>query len=200
MLNGKATARLSRWLRYHRFFLLGLLSRFAVANLALSTVAGAVAIAAFPIATLFLGLTRATRCAGICEMGLALELIVVLIRGTLFYLRKRLISGALMIIALVFHFAIRAWLTSSYVNILGLVTVSPEFRTYAESRRLRIPILPAGTIPSSLRARVSPCPLRFGSEVSQNRSNIGLQLFLTRFHPRCVVLLRDPHALVTEKN
>ncbi len=103
------------------FFLLRLLSRFAVTNVALRTIAGAVAIAAFPIASLFFGLTYPsypTCCAEAHKTGLALEVIVVLICGILFYLGKRLISGPLMIIALVFHFTLWAWVTSSYFNFL----------------------------------------------------------------------------------
>lgn len=36
--------------------------------------------------------------------------------------------------------------------------------------------------------------------VSQSTPNNGLELFLTRFDPKCLVFLRDPHALMTEKN
>jgi len=100
------------------FLLLRLLSPSALTNFALRTIAGAAAIAAFPIATLFFGLTYPTRCAGTLKIELAVELIVALICGTFFYLRKGLISGPLMIVILILHFAMWAWVTSSYFNFL----------------------------------------------------------------------------------
>jgi hypothetical protein len=99
------------------FLLLRLLSGFAITNVALRTIAGAIAIAAFPTATLFFGLAYPDCCAELNKIGLALETVFVLICGILFYLNKPWISRPLMILALVLHFSLWAWATSSYVNV-----------------------------------------------------------------------------------
>jgi hypothetical protein len=106
------------------FFLLRLLSRFAITNFALLTIiAGAVSIAALPIATLFFGLVRPDCCVGATKFALALELLLVVSCSILFYLRKLFISEPLMILVLALHFISWAWATSSYVNIPALITV-----------------------------------------------------------------------------
>jgi hypothetical protein len=86
---------------------------------ALRTVAGAVSIAAFPIATLFFGLTYPDCCADTSKIGLGLELTVVVVCAILFYSRKPLIPGSLMIVILVLHFILWGWATSSYVNVVA---------------------------------------------------------------------------------
>lgn len=100
------------------FLLLRLLSRFAVTNVALRTIAGGLAIAGFPIAALHYDVPFHTGYAEAHRAVLSVEVIVVLVCGTLFYLRTRLISGPRMIVALVFHFTMWAWVTSSYFNFL----------------------------------------------------------------------------------
>jgi hypothetical protein len=129
------------------FFLLRLLSRFAVTNIALRTIVGAIAIAAFPIASLFFGLTYPsypTCCAEAHKTGFALEVIVVLICAILFYLGKRMISGPLMIIALVFHFTMWAWVTSSYFNFLQVSALRSSEYYHPWARTLGV--LTLGTI------------------------------------------------------
>jgi hypothetical protein len=101
------------------FVLLRSLSGFAVMSDALRTVAGAVSIAAFPIATLFFGLTYPDCCADTSKIGLGLELTVVVVCAILFYRRKPLIPGSLMIVILVLHFILWGWATSSYVNVVA---------------------------------------------------------------------------------
>lgn len=117
------------------FFLLRLLSRFAITDVALRTVAGAAAIGAFPIANLVFGLTYSSCCAEVNRIGLALEVIVVLTCGILFYLRIGRISGPLMIVALVLHFTMWAWVTSSYFNIPAFVSDMRSFEYYHPWRR-----------------------------------------------------------------
>jgi len=117
------------------FFLLRLLSRFAITDVALRTVAGVAAIAAFPIANLVFGLTYSSCCVKASKMGLAFELIVVLICGILFYPGKRWIPGPLMIVVLVLHFTMWAWETSSYFNIPAFVSDMRSFEYYHPWRR-----------------------------------------------------------------
>lgn len=101
------------------FLVLRLLSGFAATDLAMRTAAGVAAIAVYPIATLYTGLlTGNDCCAASYKIRYALEVMIVLTCGILFYLKNRRISVPLMIVALALHFSIWAWITSSYFNIL----------------------------------------------------------------------------------
>lgn len=104
------------------FVLLRFLSPFAIGNIILRTMAGGLAIAAFPIAALFFGLTYPECCAGPRTFALALELVLVMSCGILFYLKKLFISEPMFILVLALHFISWAWVTSSYVNIPALMT------------------------------------------------------------------------------
>lgn len=105
------------------FLLLRLFSLSPSADLAMRTIAGAAAIAAYPIATLFYGMAYPDCCNETSRIVFSLELIIVLICGILFYLRKDWISGPIMIVALALHFILWAWITSSYFNIFEYVSV-----------------------------------------------------------------------------
>jgi hypothetical protein len=98
---------LSFFLAIIGLLLLRVLSRFATTNIVLRTIAGAAAIAAFPMAT------------GVYRTGLWVEVIAVLVCVVLYYLRR--LSIPLMIPILVFHFVFWAWETSSYYDVSTLV-------------------------------------------------------------------------------
>ena len=106
------------------FFVLRFTARMAITKFTLRTIAGLLAIGAFPFASLFLGLTYPACCAGTSVITLTLELILVLTCGIVFYfyLGRRWISTRLMAAVLVLHFAIWAWVTSSYVNVPDLLS------------------------------------------------------------------------------
>jgi hypothetical protein len=106
------------------FFLLRFFSLFSGGDFAMRTIAGAAAIAAYPIATLFYGLAYPDCCNEAARIVFSLEVIIVLICGILFYLRKGRISGPLMIVALALHFTLWAWITSSYFNIPEFVSAT----------------------------------------------------------------------------
>jgi len=101
------------------FLLLRLLGRFAVTNVALRTVAGGVAIVAFPVVALKFpfGFILTNDLSGAVEIVLILEVVVVLACGFLYFVRNRLISALLMSLLLFLHFALWAYLTESYVNV-----------------------------------------------------------------------------------
>jgi len=101
------------------FLFLRLLSRFPVTQLLLSSIGGVVSIASLPIAaclSLF-GIGPSTYHFEAYRAELYLEVVVVLICALLFYFRKRFLTIPLMIVVLVLHFAIWAWVTGCYVNI-----------------------------------------------------------------------------------
>ncbi len=104
------------------FLLLRLLSRLAISDFALRSIAGAVAIGAFPIASLFFGLTYPACCGGAYKIAMSIETLAALICGALFYARKRRISSLLITIALICHFLMWAWVTSSYINPAGFAS------------------------------------------------------------------------------
>lgn len=103
------------------FLLLRLLSRFAITNIALRTVSGALAVASFPFATLLYGFFRPSHRNSLVDWALFLEVAIILTCAALYYLRNRFVTAALLIAVLVFHFAMWAWLTSSYFDALAFI-------------------------------------------------------------------------------
>src|SRR5271169_5122586 len=103
------------------FLLLRLLSRFAITNVALRTIAGAVAVAGFPFATLLCGFFWPSYRISFCDWALFLEVAIIFTCGALYYSRKRVVTAPLLISVLLLHFVMWAWLTSSYVNALAFV-------------------------------------------------------------------------------
>jgi hypothetical protein len=103
------------------FLLLRLLARIFFTDVVLGPIAGATAIAAFPIGALLLGLADPGCCIRNNKLVLFLELLAVLTCAGLF-LRKRF-AGLWMIMALTSHFLLWALVTSSYVNVLELLRV-----------------------------------------------------------------------------
>lgn len=104
------------------FLLIQLMSRFAVVDAALRSIAGAVAIVGFPLAGTFVpfGFISAFSRIEAYHRGLFLEVILVVICAGLYYWRKTPLSVPLVIVVFLFHFGLWAWVTSSYINV-------PEF-------------------------------------------------------------------------
>jgi hypothetical protein len=101
------------------FAFLRLSSRLAATDVALRTVAGASAIAMFPLA-MWIPSGPAYQ---IAPYHIApLEVIVVVVCGVLHYLRKTLLSTPLMLIVLLVHFTIWAWLRGSYFDVFACIS------------------------------------------------------------------------------
>jgi hypothetical protein len=105
------------------FLFLRLLGRFAVVTIALRYLAGAFAIAGFPIVVLQVpfGFIFTNDFTGVLKIGLILEVIVILTCGLFCFARTQLISVPLMVLLLFLHFAFWAHFTESYVNVPDLV-------------------------------------------------------------------------------
>jgi hypothetical protein len=103
------------------FLLLRLLSRFAITNIALRTISGALAVASFPFATLLYGFSRPSWRNSLFDWALFLEVAIILTCAVLYYLRNRFVTAGLLIAFFVFHFAMWAWLTSSYFDPLAFI-------------------------------------------------------------------------------
>src|SRR5258706_8953490 len=125
------------------FALLRSLSSFNVANV-LRPIAGAVSIAALPIATLFLGLSYPDCCSWVAKVMLTLEVAFALICATVFYLRKPWIRSPLMTVVIALHFTLWAWATSSYFNFLDFSALSTS--EYYHSWGRTVSVLGIGTI------------------------------------------------------
>jgi hypothetical protein len=95
------------------------LSRFGVAKIVLRTLAGATAITSFPLAVWIFpaGFFSPVYRFEAYHIGLFCEVMVIVFYAILHYLRRPPLSSALMLIALVIHFTIWAWVTGSYANI-----------------------------------------------------------------------------------
>jgi hypothetical protein len=101
------------------FASLRMLSPFAVTDVALRTASGAAAIAMFPLAMWI----PAGPAYQIAPYHIALlEVIVVLTCGVLYYLRKSPLSTMLMLIVLLVHFTIWAWLRGSYFDVFACIS------------------------------------------------------------------------------
>lgn len=112
------------------FFLFRLLAGLPFSKFALETIPGAAAIASFPIASLFFGMTYPACCSETYSVGLVVETIVVLFCAALFYLRKQWVSSPLITVALVLHFTVWAWATSSYVNVPVVISALRSSQYY----------------------------------------------------------------------
>lgn len=119
------------------FCSLRLLSRLVVSNAALRIIAGAAAIVGFPLACMFVpyAFVSADIRVGAYHRALLLELIFVLICGTLYYLRKPPLSIPLMVLVLCLHFAIWAWIASCYVNVPVFISTLRSSEYYHPWRR-----------------------------------------------------------------
>ena len=119
------------------FLLLQLLSRFAVVNTALRTIAGAVAIVGFPLASVFVpfGFVSAPSRIEAYHRALFLEVVLVVICAVLYYRRKPMFSMPLIILMLFLHFGVWAWITSSYVNVPAFINDLRSSEYYHPWRR-----------------------------------------------------------------
>jgi hypothetical protein len=102
------------------------LSRFAATDVALRTIAGVAAIASFPLAFWLspeaFSYLRDYRIESL-YIAISIEVIFVLICAILYYLRRPPLSASLMVVILLVHFTICAWMTHRYADIFSCFSV-----------------------------------------------------------------------------
>jgi hypothetical protein len=97
-------------------------SGFRLSHFTLRVFAGGMAVVAFPLAKGSFVIGRYSNAHPIEGIGLALEIVFVLICGGLFLLKNRLISSLQLSALLLVHFALWAGVTSSYIDVFSFVT------------------------------------------------------------------------------
>jgi hypothetical protein len=102
------------------FLLLRVLSRFTAVPVALRRWGGVFAVAGFPVVALLfpLGFLEANRLAGVYKVAWAAEVVIVLTYG-FFYSRNRQTSSSLFTVLVFLHFALWAWATEGYIDLLS---------------------------------------------------------------------------------
>jgi hypothetical protein len=108
------------------FLILRLLSHFAATRDALRRLGGALAIAAFPAATLLspLGFLDPNRLTGAYRVGLALEVGIISICAFMYYLQKPWMSVRLMTVLIFVHFAFWAAVTEGNTDLPSYIRMA----------------------------------------------------------------------------